>query len=492
MGYYENPPIINMNQGADKIALGFERAANSIADALIKRGDRRREEEKEQKLTIKKLQEEKNKVDLYYNDYMSNWSKDQPQGNPIIEQSKGLLQQKIQMAADARIALTMETDTAKRQSYLKTISDAESFMDVAGKFGKSAAGEILTYKQTPGIAMNTPGGWAVNSDDDNLGKTTDTLNVLAGMTQDYESHNVELIDLGGTFSVKISGKKKDGTTFENVVNASDYLNSDGSGTGGFLQKVENVDEFRDQAKKNIVSEKGIILEGFLGPKTETVRLESEGDTYQINGARRLNEEKIRKEIRSQADIKAAGYIKANDQASLRALINSTLGKGPSYYDKYFKGIIDPERQTQELATLLEENAFQSFVGGYKTTKEGDKTIYWGGNGNPVMVPKGAKPSGEGGNASSSDGDGLTKTQRTLNAKILKGIQEGKPVRQGGYIMRKNPKTKYWEVVDEKNQRPIRGTADNHNPWELQGYLGGSLSEAENKTKRPPIYKNKTK
>jgi hypothetical protein len=471
MGYYENPPIINMNPGADKIASGFASAANSIAEALIKRGDRLREEEKEEKLTIKKLQEEKNKVDLYYNDHMSNFSKDQPQGNPISEQSKALLQQKIQMAADARIALTMETNATKRQEYLKTIRNAESFMDVAGKFGKTAAGEILTYKQTPGIAMNTPGGWAINSDDTNLGKTTNTLNVLAGLTQDYESHNIELIDKGDTFAVKVTGKKKSGETFENIINASDYLNSDGSGTGGFLQKVENVDEFRDLAKKNIVNEKGIILENFLGSATETVRLESKGDAYQINGARRLNEEKIRKEIRSQADVKAAGYIRANDQASLRALINSTLGKGPSYYDKYFKGIIDPERQTQELAALLEENAFQSFVGGYETTKEGDKTIYWGGNGKPVMVPKEKKTLG--GSSSKTTGAGKTtgtiKNQQAFNKRVENLIKTKKGgISKGGFTL--GLLDGKWALYD-KDGAPKVGTENITSPSALATYIG---------------------
>lgn len=405
MGYYENPPIINMNPGADKIAAGFANAANSIADALIKRGDRKREEEKEKKLTIKKLQEEKNKVDLYYNDYMSNWSKDQPQGNPIIEQSKGLLQQKIQNAADARIALTMETDAAKRQSYLKTISDAESFMDIAGKFGKSAAGEILTYKQTPGIAMNTPGGWAVNADDENLGKTTDTLNVLSGMTQEYENHNVELIDLGGTFSVKVSGKKKDGTAFENVINASDYLNSDGGGTGGFLQKVENVEEFRKQSLKSILDkDTGKVSSTFLNPTFETVKLPSKGgDTYEIVGAQRLDVNGIKNKIREEANIKASGYLRGGDTASTRALINSTLEMGPSYYDKVFKKIESVDLQKAELARLLEENAFKDFTKDYRTTIINGETVYWGGDGKPRMVTEESKStkssSGKGGSQS---------------------------------------------------------------------------------------------
>jgi hypothetical protein len=396
MGYYENPPIINLNSGYEKIAAGAASAANSIAEALIKRGDRKREEEKEQKLTIKKLQEEKNKVDLYYNDYISNWSKDQPQGNPIADQTKTMLQQKIQGAADARIALTMESDPAKRSDYLKIIRDAEGFMDVAGKFGKSAAGEILTYKQTPGIAMNTPGGWAVNASDENLGKMTDTLNILSGMTQDYESKNIELIDLGGTFAVKVSGKKKTGETFENVINANDYLNSDGSGTGGFLQKVENVDEFRNQSLKSIVDPKSKqILPGFLGVEMETVKLPSKGgNSYEIIGAKRLNEDAIRSKIKEEANIKAAGYIKGGDTASTRALINSTLGMGPTYYDRNFKGIIDPDKQKEELAKLLEENAFKSFVNGYETTVENGKTIYWGGDGKVRMVPKETKGIGK--------------------------------------------------------------------------------------------------
>lgn len=397
MGYYENPPIINLNSGSERIAAGAASAANSIAEALIRRGDRRRAEEKEQRLTNQKLQEEKNKIDLSYNDYMSDFSKNQPAGNPIAEQSKAMLQKKIESAADARLALTMETDPERRKVALKLISDAESFMGVAGKFGKIAAGEVFTYRETPGIAMNAPGGVAVNASDENLGKITNSLNVLSGMTQDYESHNVELIDLGGTFSVKISGKKKNGESFENIVNASDYLNSDGSGTGGFLQKVENVDEFRKQSLKNIVDEKtGKPLPGLLIDKIETVKLPSGGgDFYEIVGAQRLNEQAIRDKIKSEADIKASGYLRGGDTASTRALINSTLEMGPGYYDRVFKKIENVDLQKAELSRLLEENAFKDFTKDYKTTQENGKTIYWGGNGDVRMVPKPGKGGGSG-------------------------------------------------------------------------------------------------
>jgi len=434
MGYYENPPIINLNTGSEKIAAGAANAANSIAEALIRRGDRKRAEEKEQKLTNQKLQDEKNRIDLYYNDYMSNFSKNQPAGNPIAEQSRAMLQKKIEAAADARLALTMETDPEKRKVALKLISDAENFMDVASKFGKNAAGEVMTYKETPGIAMNTPGGWAVNASDENLAKTTNTLNVLAGMTQDYESHNVELVDLGGTFAVKISGKKKNGESFENTVNASDYLNSDGSGTGGFLQKVENVDDFHKQSLKSIIDEKtGKPLPGLLMDKIETVKLPSGGgDFYEIKGAQRLNIDKIKENIRKQAEIKASGYLRGGDTASTRALINSTLGMGPTYYDKEFKGKFTVEEQKVELARLLEKNAFNDFIKDYKPTIENGQPVYWGGNGDVRLVPKPSKAGGGGGK-----GDGLTANKRlelseleanaTKQRKKLTNTRDTKPV-----------------------------------------------------------------
>lgn len=398
MGYYDNPPIINMNPGADKIASGFASAANSIADALIKRGERKRQEAKEEKITLDKLRDEKNKVDLFYSDAMSDWAKNQPANNPISEQSKVLLQQKIERAADARIALTMESDAAKRSEYLKIIRDADGFMDTASKFSKNLAGELARYKTTPGIAMNTPGGIAVNASDDDLESTTDSLNILSGFTQKYKDHKIELVDKGSTFAVKISGVNEAGKQFEKIVDATDYLSSENSGTGGFLQNVENVDDFRKQSLRNIVDPKSNeILPGFLGFKTETVKLPSAGgDVYELVGARRLNEKAIRNKINEEASIKASGYLRGGDTASTRALINSTLEMGPSYYDKVFKQIPTVEGQKAELTRLLEENAFKSFVKKYDTTIENGQTVYWGGDSNTKMVPKETKSTGKAG------------------------------------------------------------------------------------------------
>jgi hypothetical protein len=472
MGYYDNPPIINLNPGADKIASGFASAANSIAEALIKRGDRRREEEKEQKLTLDKLREQKNKTDLYYSEKLSDWSKDQPAVNPIAEQSKAMLQQKIQLAADARIALTMESDSAKRQSYLKVISDAESFMDTASKFSKNLAGELAVYKTTPGIAMNAPGGIAVNASDDDLEITTDTLNVLSGFTQKYKDSNVELIDKGGTFAVKISGINEAGKKFEKIVNATDYLSSENGGTGSFLQKVENVDEFRNQSLKSIVDEKSKnILPGFLGVETETVRLPSKGgDVYEIVGAKRLNEEAIRSKIREQANIKAAGYLRSGDTASTRALINSTLEMGPSYYDKVFKTIGSVDAQKAELARILEENAFKSFVKGYETTVEDGKTIYWGGEGRVRMVPKETKTSkAASGSARASKPTGTIKNQQAFNERVENLIKTKKGgITKGGFTLGLlNGK---WTLYD-KDGVPKVGTENITSPSALATYIG---------------------
>ena len=60
MGYYENPPIIRPGRGSEIISASIADAASSISKALIERGERRRQEEKENKLTLQKLQDRKN------------------------------------------------------------------------------------------------------------------------------------------------------------------------------------------------------------------------------------------------------------------------------------------------------------------------------------------------------------------------------------------------------------------------------------------------
>ncbi len=410
MGYYENPPMINLNSGSEKLAGGFANAANSIAEALIKRGDRKREEAKEQKLTIQKLQDQKNKTDLYYNDKLSDWSsKNLDTGNELDKKVRGLLQQKIQMAADAQIALTMETDPTKRSLYLKTIKDADTFMTTAAEFGKSVAMDTATWREnTPGMAVGKAGGWVINGKDarDIYSKTA-AVEILGGMTAAYDDHSVDIIDEGGTFSIKVKGKRKDtGEAFDDVViNANSYLNSDKEGAGGFLQKVENIDEFHKTAKKPLLDEKGGVLSTYFDDATETVNVESKGDKYKLQFARRLNVDKVKKDLDSQAAIRASGYLRADKEASLRTLLNYTLKLGPEYYDSTFKKLGSPEAQQAALTEILSKDVFDTMTADFAKSKDKNgNTIYFGGEGaRKVIEEKPTKGLGGG----SGSGDGLT-------------------------------------------------------------------------------------
>ena len=70
MGYYDNPPIINFSKGYD-----YSQAILSASDAFVQgmnaRADRKRQEEQQRELTLRKLQERKYEVDLAYNDKLS-------------------------------------------------------------------------------------------------------------------------------------------------------------------------------------------------------------------------------------------------------------------------------------------------------------------------------------------------------------------------------------------------------------------------------------
>ena len=138
MGYYENPPIIQPSRGSEIISASITNAANSIAQGILNAGERRRQEEKERKLTLQKLQDRKNETDLYYNEKISDWATKQPTTSDVVDkQIYNLVQNKITLAADSRIALLNETDPTKRQEYLKNIRNANIFLDSSATFAKS-------------------------------------------------------------------------------------------------------------------------------------------------------------------------------------------------------------------------------------------------------------------------------------------------------------------------------------------------------------------
>jgi hypothetical protein len=439
MGYYENPPIINLNSGAEKIAAGAASAANSIAEALIRRGDRKRAEEKEQKLTIQKLQDQKNKTDLYYNEKLSDWAtKNTSSGNEVDKKIRGLLQDKIQRAADAQIALSMETDPSTRTNYLKVIRDADTFMTTAANFGKNVAMDTATWRENaPGIAVGVSGGYVVNGKDDNeIYQRTGAVEILGGMTNAYDNSSVDIIDEGGTFSLKISGKRKGATQGFNdlIINADSYLSSDKEGGGGFLQKVENIDDFHKVAKKGLLDEKGDIIPSYLSGTTETVYVPGKGDKYKLEFAQKFNTENAKAEIKKQSDVKASGYLRVDKESSLRALVDYTLKQQPGFYDKNFKGK-DPGVQKELLSGLLTNEVFNTMTSKMEKTFDKDgNTIYWGGK--KLEKTKEAKPS-KGSGSGSGAGDGLTANKRlelseleanaTKQRKKLTNTKDTKPV-----------------------------------------------------------------
>ena len=389
MGYYENPPIINMSSGSDKLAQGILDMSQSFAKGLLAAGERRREEEKEEKLSLKKLQQQKNETDLLYNDRLSDWSEKNKYVNKgANDKVYGLLQSKIAAAADARIALLNETDPTKRSEYLKTVRQADMFMNNSSKFAQIFAGETSSYiNNLSPESYGVPGGMVVNGTPEQLPNRIMALDVMTGAIQKYQSHSIDIEDLGDTFKLKLSAVGKDGKKYEEVIDASSYLNSDAGGTGTFLQKVINNDDWIKSANKVFYDEKSDkILQKYLSQEVEDVRLPVynekgiDSGKYRLAEGQRLDEEGIRRDLRQQAEIKASAFLKAGKDADLRAYVNYTVKKGKDiyYYDNVFRK--DPN-QKETLTNLLIDDAFETITSNLRRTKEKgpdgkETTVYW--------------------------------------------------------------------------------------------------------------------
>ncbi len=388
MGYYENPPIIQ--PGEDTIGSSIARAGESIAQGLIARGERRRAEEKEQKLTLQKLQDRKNETDLYYNEKLSKWSEKQSSINPEVnKQIKDIIRQKVIDAADARISLLNETNATKRQEYLTTIRNADNALENAAKAGKSLGGVAATYRlKAKASTIGIPGGYVINGKDDNeILDNTAFVESLSGMTDGnplYKSSSlkVTLDDEGDGFIVTASGQHADGRTFNVPINTKSYIDAEENLGDGLLLPVESMDTFYTQARETIMGKDSKVYTGFLNPKYETVQLPSVGTRkYEITEGQRLQEDVIRKEIGKKSNVTATGILSADNPSSLKVLLNYSLGQGPQYYDKVFK--VDEKgnarstaEQKQMLTDLLTEKSFQGMTKEFEQTKEGDKTVYW--------------------------------------------------------------------------------------------------------------------
>lgn len=398
MGYYDNPPIIDFSQGYD-YSKGILEASNAFVQGMNARADRKRQEEQQQELTLRRLQERKYEVDLAYNDKLSDWSVKQKNTNSEVDnQVYGIVQEAITTAADNRIRLLNETNPAKRQEYLQSIRDADALMNNTGQFAKVLAGQVATWRlNTPAIKVGEVGGSVVNGKDaTEILDNTAVLEVLGGMDKDYTDTKIEVQRSGDSVILNVSGKRKKGgsgldandmVTFNKPINSKEFNTADEDANNGFLLPVESDDTFIKQAKETIFDEKGKdIIPGMLSETTYTHDLLSKGnsdakgkgDIYQIRNGKMLQEEAIKKEIQKKSEVTATGLISAagSKPATLRTYINYTLKKGPEYYDKYFATITEPTKQKEELAKMLTDHAWGKITRELESSNIGGKKVYW--------------------------------------------------------------------------------------------------------------------
>jgi len=417
MGYYENPPIIQPNRGGEIIGASIAQAGESIAQGLIARGERKRAEEKERKLTLQKLQDRKNETDLYYAEKQGKWSQEQKDINPEVnKQIRDIIQQKLHDASDARIFLLNETDTAKRQEYLQTISNAESLLDNANKAAQSLGGSVATYRmKVKGSNMGKPGGYVVNGkSDDDINNNTSFLDSLSGMTDGnklYKNSNIQVTvdDTGGGFNIRTYGEHSDGTKFDRLLNTKAYMDSEESVGDGLLLPVESLDSFYTDARMQVADKNNNILEGYLINTHETVNLPSAGgDQYQIVNGRKLNVPIIQDRLKKKAEIKVAGILSADNSSSLRTLIDYTLEQGPGWYDKNFAGLKTDEKNST-LVNMMTKKSFDGLTAEMQKTPDGKGGFnYWNPDGSSIKIKEKPNTSSDGGGGTPGDknGDGI--------------------------------------------------------------------------------------
>ena len=481
MGYYENPPIIKPSRGGEIIGASFASAAESIAQGLITRGERRRAEEKEEKLTLQKLQDRKNETDLYYNDKLSKWGVEQKRTNTQVDSKiRDLVQQKIITAADSRIKLLNETDSKLRQQYLNDIRVADKFLDTTASFGTLIGGSTATWrKETNASKVGTPGGHAVNgSTDKEILDNTAAIEILGGMDDLYDDTNIDVNpdSNGDGVILTITGKhKKTGEPFNIKVDSKTYESADEAGVGNLLIPIESMDTFFTQAKETVMGKDNKVFTGFLNPKYETVQLPSVGNRkFELTQGQRLQEDVIRKEIGKKSSVTASGIMSADKPDRLRALLNYSLGQGPQYYDKVFKvdekgNARSADVQKQMLTDLLTEKSFQGMTKEFEQTQENGKTVYW----NPTSkVVEREKPEKTGG-GNGTDGTDVTdvlndprlKQFNNLFSNVSVKAPDGKVDRlKSAYKQRQQDAKTLNQLVGGKDPNMFRSRDDLFEQW----------------------------
>jgi hypothetical protein len=383
MGYYENPPMIEPDRSGMIIADSILKSSEAIARGFMERGERRRQEEKENKLTIQKLQDRKNAVDLHYNTMLSNWSKETANQNKgLNDEIIGIVQQKLTLAADSQIALISETDQKKRQELLTNIRNADSFLNNSAEFGKALALQTATWREgAKALKVGVPGGFIVNGEtDEQILDNTAAVEILGGMNQGYKNSSVKVTpdSQGDGVLLTVTGTHEDGRDFSVVINSKEYMSAEKAGDGGLILPVEKIDDFRAEQTKLFSNEQG-MLPAYLSQVTQTVDIPSSGgDIYQYKNAKFVEEDLVKSKMKEKSDARASGVLASYPTSSLRAFVDYTLGNGPGYYDSKFKTIADPNVQKAELSRMLTDNSFDTMVKEFDRTvdKKTGKTLYW--------------------------------------------------------------------------------------------------------------------
>lgn len=441
MGYYENPPIIQPDRSGLIIADSIIKSSESIAKGLMMAGERKREEEKERKLTIQKLQDQKNKTDLLYNEKISDWSKTQSKGNPeVTKKVYDLIDSKIKIAADSQIALLTETNTEKRNEYLKNIRTADSFLNNSAEFGKAVAMDSATWREAAkALKVGVAGGYVINGKSDNeILDNTAALEVLGGMDQAYKDTSIDVIEdtEGDGVVMNVRGKREDGSSFDVIINSKDYLSSDVSGNGGLLLPVETLDDFYKEAKRDVVDDKGNIYAGYISQTRETIDLPSSGgDIYQLRNGQRLQDKAMKAKINEKSNIRAEGIIASYNPANLRTLIDYTLGNQPGYYDNNFKNL-EPNQQKQVLSEMLTTKTFDGMTKSLEKTKDSNgNTVYWNPSADITIKPKESKSVSGSSDSDKKDKEPTYKTEYYDNI-IIGSTEDAKSPELKAYSDRK--------------------------------------------------------
>jgi hypothetical protein len=391
MGYYENPPIIERAKSGELIGAGIERAAASIAGGIQAYSANVDRAKKEREASVKKERDERNRIELLWNNKKDDWSAKQGKlGVKPDEKIYEIVGQRIKDAADAEIGLLSETDGPKRQELLAKISLANTYIDGTADGVKTLGGELAVYADSAGT-YGQPGGYVVNGVGDVVDKKMGAMNVLTQRTQDYDDSSYEVTDDNeGGFNITAKWKKKGETDYnEYTFNSREYLTSDKLSNNSFLIKVPDRNENIKQAKETFF-DKDQLRPGYLSNIPETINVPSEGRQMEMVGVRRLNLPAITDAVNEKSDIEATGWVNGSKTPELRAFVDITLGKDRGYFDKNIAPLT-PEEQQRAIKKMLTENTLESVTKNLTTTTEKgedgkETTVYWE-NRDAIVTPK---------------------------------------------------------------------------------------------------------